>query len=395
MKKKPLTIGLFGLGVVGSGLLEVLKDSGYPDAVIRKICVKTPGKTRAVPQELLTFNPSDILDDPSIDTVVETINGSDDAFDIVSRAMRQGKNVVTANKKMLAGNFELLLNLQEATGVSLLYESAACGSIPIVRTLEQHFGTEPLEQLSGIFNGTSNYILSRMFDGNLDFDTALRQAQQAGFAEEDPASDIDGLDAKYKLILLTAHSHGMILSPDQVPHFGIRHLRPEDIRFARDRGLRIKLLPVCRRTGPGRLAVYVIPGLVGDADELFRVDDEFNGVLLQSDYSGAQFLRGRGAGGRPTGSALLSDLLSLQQGYRYAYQKHRMNGSTVLDDQYKLRIYARAPSEIPLQALPFPSPENITRDGNTYVIESEVTLSHLGRQARWLQENEVFVMRML
>jgi homoserine dehydrogenase len=295
---------------------------------------------------------------------------------------------------MLAGNFEVLLNLQEATGVSLLYESAACGSIPIVRTLEQHFGTEPLEQLSGIFNGTSNYILSRMFDGNLDFDTALRQAQQAGFAEEDPASDIDGLDAKYKLILLTAHSHGMILSPDQVPHFGIRHLRPEDIRFARDRGLRIKLLPVCRRTGPGRLAVYVIPGLVGDADELFRVDDEFNGVLLQSDYSGAQFLRGRGAGGRPTGSALLSDLLSLQQGYRYAYQKHRMNGSTVLDDQYKLRIYARAPSEIPLQALPFPSPENITRDGNTYVIESEVTLSHLGRQARWLQENEVFVMRM-
>ncbi len=394
MTKQTLNIGLFGLGVVGKGLLDVLQNSRLSGVDVKKICVRTPGKPRPVAPELLTLDASDILDDPSINVVVETISGSEDAFQIVSRAMRKGKNVVTANKKMVASHFTELLDLQEETGVSLLYESAACGGIPIVRTIEEHFGSEPMEQVSGIFNGTSNYILSRMFRDRVDFSGALKQAQDLGFAEIDPSSDIDGLDAKYKLILLTAHSHGVVAAPEEVLHFGIRHLRTEDIDFARKQGLKIKLLPVCKRTGANRLALFVMPGLVGEKNELYHVEDEFNGVQLETAYSGQQFFRGRGAGGFPTGSALLSDLAALQGGYRYPYRKHRLNGHTLLDENISLKMYARAPHSVSGGILPFDRIESTEHGGEYCSIIGHITLKKLKQQAKRLHEQGVFIMRM-
>ncbi len=394
MIKQTLNIGLFGLGVVGKGLLDVLQNSNLPGIAVKKICVKTPGKPREVAPEKLTFNASDILDDPSINVVVETISGSEDAFHIVSQAMRKGKHVVTANKKMVADNLSQLLDLQDETGVSLLYESAACGGIPIVRTIEEHFGSEPMEQISGIFNGTSNFILSKMFRDRLDFAVALKQAQDLGFAELDPSSDVDGLDAKYKLILLTAHSHGVVASPETILHFGIRHLRTADIEFARQQGLKIKLLPVCKRTGTNKLALYVMPGLVGEKDGLYHVEDEFNGVQLNTAYSGRQFFSGRGAGGFPTGSALLSDLVSLQRGYRYPYQKHRLNGHTLLDEDIALRVYARAPRTILPEMLPFDTMEYAEQSAGHHCIIGELKLKNLRKQREYLHEQGVFIMRM-
>lgn len=395
MTQESLNIGLFGLGVVGKGLLDVLRISGVAGAEITRICVKTPGKMRPVPPEKLTFRASDILNDPSINVVVETISGSDDAFIIVREALKKGKNVVTANKKMVASHFTELLELQEETGATLLYESAACGGIPIVRTIEEHFGSEPMQQVSGIFNGTSNYILSRMFREGLDFADALRQAQELGFAEINPSSDIDGLDAAYKLILLVAHSHGVIVSPGEVLHLGIRHLQKTDIEFAEKQGLKIKLLPVCIRTGANRLALYVLPGLVGKNDELFHVEDEFNGVRLDTDYSGRQFFRGRGAGGFPTGSALLSDLLALQKGYRYSYRKHRLNGHTVLDEDVLLRVYTRFPPEAATGWLPFERIDKIAYHPDSNVITGEITLKTLRKYRQQLLDRRVFVMKML
>ena len=394
MTKQTLNIGLFGLGVVGKGLLDVLQNSGLPGVEIKKICVRTPGKPRPVAPEKLTLHASDILDDPSINVVVETISGSEDAFQIVSQAMRKGKNVVTANKKMVASHFTELLDLQEETGVSLLYESAACGGIPIVRTIEEHFGSEPMEQVSGIFNGTSNYILSRMFRAGFDFTEALKQAQDLGFAEPDPSSDIDGLDAKYKLILLTAHSHGVVAAPEEVLHLGIRHLRSEDVDFAQKQGLKIKLLPVCRRTDPNRLALFVMPGLVGENDELYHVEDEFNGVQLETAYSGRQFFRGRGAGGFPTGSALLSDLAALQGGYRYPYRKHRLNGRTLLDEDISLKVCVRVPHSVSVGTLPFEGIEYREHGAESYRITGRITLKTLKRHAGRLHEQGAFIMRM-
>jgi homoserine dehydrogenase len=393
MNKTPLNIGLFGLGVVGSGLVQVLETAGLPNTNIKKICVRTPGKPRPVAPEKLTLNPMEILDDPNINVVVETISHAENAFQLVSEAMRRGKHVITANKKMVADNLHELIELQQLTGSTLLYESAACAAIPIVRTLESHFAAEPLKRISGIFNGTSNYILSRMNGQKLDFQEALSQAQALGFAEQDPSSDIDGDDAKYKLILLAAHSHGIIVRPEAVLNFGIRHIRRSDIEFAGKHNCRIKLLPVCKRIERNKLMMFVMPAMVSESHALFDVEEEFNGIELETGYSGTQFYRGRGAGSQPTGSAILSDLLALQNGYRYRYLKHNQNGSTVLDAEQPLRVYLRAPHGFPLKQLAFVHIEQKgeTPDGS-YVI-GVTNLNTLRLNAGLLTGNGIFAMR--
>lgn len=393
MNSTPLNIGLFGLGVVGSGLVQVLETAGLPNTRIQKICVRTPGKPRPVASEKLTFDPMEILDDPSINVVVETISDAGNAFQLVSEAMRRGKHVVTANKKMVADNLLELVELQQTTGSTLLYESAACAAIPIVRTLESHFAAEPLKRISGIFNGTSNYILSQMNRQKLDFQEALSQAQALGFAEMDPSSDIDGDDAKYKLILLAAHSHGIIVRPEAVLNFGIRHIRRSDIEYATRHHCRIKLLPVCKRIERNKLMMFVMPALVPESHILFNVEEEFNGIELETGYSGIQFYRGRGAGSLPTGSAILSDLLALQNGYHYRYLKHRQNGSTLLDVEQPMRVYLRAPHGFPIRQLAFAHIEQKgeTPDG-TYII-GVTNLHTLRLKAGLLSGNGVFVMR--
>jgi homoserine dehydrogenase len=355
--------------------------------------VKDPHKKRSVAQEKLTFNADDILDDHEINVVIETINGSDDAFYIVSEALRRGKAVISANKKMVAGHFAELLAIQDETGMPLLYEGAACGGIPIVRTLEEHFGSEPLESVSGIFNGTSNYILSNMFRNGSSLDAALLDAQRLGFAELDPSSDIDGDDAKYKLILLAAHSLGILARPESVLSLGIRHLRKADIAYARALDCKIKLTPVSRRVGENKLVLYVLPSLIHEDHFLYHVENEYNGVEIQGTYSGIQHLRGRGAGSLPTGSALLSDLNALRHGYRYQYRKKRLNGQSVLEQNHGLNLYVRAPKHIRLDELSLKNAQVIDETEETYSIIGIGTLSFLLEQKPWLDEHKIFIMQ--
>ena len=215
---KRLTIGLFGFGVVGQGLHDIISTKDL-NIEIKKIAIKNPEKDRILPEHLFTTNPDDILNDPSINTVIELINDADAAYEIVTRALKSGKNVVSANKKMIAEHLDELVNLQEKYNTSLLYEGAVCGSIPIIRNLEEYYDNELLHSISGIFNGSSNFILSKIANEGLEYSHELKQAQDLGFAEKDPILDVGGYDPKYKLVIAAAHAYGIFVKPEQILTF--------------------------------------------------------------------------------------------------------------------------------------------------------------------------------
>src|ERR1700759_357562 len=233
---KKLNIGLFGFGVVGQGLYDIIKTKNL-NLEIKKIAIKNPEKKRSLPTELFTTDRDVILNDPEINTIVELINDTEAAFEIVSRALSTGKNVVSASKKMIATYLDELIELQQKHGTSLLYEGAVCGSIPIIRNLEEYYDNELLHSICGIFNGSSNYILSKGFNEGLSYDMALQQAQDLGFAETDPTSDVGGFDAKYKLVIAAAHAYGVVVHPDEVFNFGIQNLAAQDLQYAREKNL--------------------------------------------------------------------------------------------------------------------------------------------------------------
>src|SRR5665213_1605482 len=208
---KKLNIGLFGFGVVGQGLYDIIKTK-HLNLEIKKIAIKDAHKQRSLPSHLFTTDRDELLNNPEINTIVELINDTEAAFEIVSRALSSGKNVVSSSKKMIALHLKELIALQHKHGPSLVYGGAVCGSIPIIRNLEEYYDNELLHSISGIFNGSSNYILSKGFIENLDYNTALRQAQELGFAETDPTSDVGGFDAKYKLVIAAAHAYGVAVS---------------------------------------------------------------------------------------------------------------------------------------------------------------------------------------
>jgi homoserine dehydrogenase len=227
-----LNIGLFGFGCVGQGLYHVLNNSKGFTANITKIAVKNRDKKRTLPQELFTYDKFEILNNPSINLIVELIDDAEEAYQIVKHALQNGKHVVTANKKMVATHLKELVKLQEENNVSLLYEASSCGSIPIIRTLEEYFDNEQLTKVSGIFNGTTNYILTKTILEKLSYPDALKQAQEKGFAESDPTNDVEGFDAKFKAIIIALHSFGVFCLPENVLNIGITTLHEHDINYA-------------------------------------------------------------------------------------------------------------------------------------------------------------------
>lgn len=334
-----LTIGLFGFGVVGQGLNDIIQTKDL-NLEIKKIAIKNPEKKRSLPEELFTTDASVILNDPEINTVVELINDTEAAFQIVSTALKNGKNVVSASKKMIALHLEELLHLQEEYGTSLLYEGAVCGSIPIIRNLEEYYDNELLYSVRGIFNGSSNYILSKIFNENLGYDTALKQAQDLGFAETDPISDVGGFDPKYKLVIAASHAYGIITRPEDVLNVGIQTLSARDIQYAREKNYKIKLVPTALEFGERQVVLYVIPKLIRSDDFLYNVENEYNGVIVQAAFADQQFFFGKGAGGHPTGSAVLSDIAALRYGYKYEYKKYRNNRGFIQSNDYTLKVYS-------------------------------------------------------
>lgn len=234
---KKLSIGLFGFGVVGEGIYQVLQQTPSLNASIKKVCIKHPEKKRNAEANLFTTDYSEILNDQEINLIVELIDDANEAYKIVTTAFKNKKSVVSANKKMIAEHLAELILLQQEHDVSFLYEAAVCGSIPIIRNLEEYYDNDLLQSISGIVNGSTNYILTKIGEG-LKYKEALLQAQQLGFAESNPKLDVEGIDAVNKLTILLAHAYGVISKPEDHVRIGITRLHESDANLAKEKKLR-------------------------------------------------------------------------------------------------------------------------------------------------------------
>ncbi len=387
---KKLTIGLFGFGVVGQGLYDIVKTKNL-NIEIKKIAIKDASKERSLPASYFTTDKEELLNDPEINTIIELINDTEAAFEIVSRSLSSGKNVVSASKKMIALHLEELLKLQDQYDTSLLYEGAVCGSIPIIRNLEEYYDNELLHSICGIFNGSSNYILSKGFLEGMDYTTALKQAQDLGFAETDPTMDVGGYDAKFKLIIAAAHAYGVVVEPDAVLNLGIENLAAEDIQYAREKGLKIKLVPVAKELDDEHVALFVMPKLVTSSEFLYNVEYEYNGVIVQAAFADQQFFFGKGAGGHPTGSAVLSDVAALRYDYQYEYKKLRSNKGLKFTNDIELCVYLRYDDEELVNALEFSEIKERYYSGSYKYIIGKLKLSKLIDSKQRISEQKAFL----
>ena len=390
--KSRLRIGLIGFGCVGQGLYDILQQLPEFGAVVTRIAVKSPTKPRTLPPGRFDFHADDLLTDPDLDVLVEVIDDADETFRLVSTALRNGRQVVTANKAMVARHLPELVQLQQDHGGTLLYEASVCGSIPIIRTLDSYFGSEPLRSVGGIFNGSSNYVLSRMSEEGSDYAPALAEAQALGFAETDPTLDMGAFDPRSKAVILAAHAYGLLLHPDQVLNLGIENITAQDIQVAAAGGQKIKVVASLQRLEDGRVAVLVTPQFVGPESPLYAVEREFNGVVIQATFADAQFLRGRGAGGHPTGSAVLADLAALRQGYRYTYAKHAAATVPTYATDLEVEVYIRAANEQLLDVLNLQDASTTNASDVTYAT-GFARLETLLRLRDELRAQGVFVVR--
>lgn len=356
-----LNIGLIGFGVVGTGLYEVLNKSKLLDAEISRIVVKDSSKQRTLPQEAFSYDVNTILNDESINVVVELINDSEAAYEIVLKALRNGKSVVSANKKLIAEHLEELIATAKENNVSFLYEAAVGGSIPIIRNLEEYYNNDSLSSVQGIVNGTTNYILTQSNFG-VAYSDALKKAQELGFAEIDPTLDVDGFDSKYKLVLLIKHAFGLIVEPQKVFNYGIRNLKPQDVKYASEKGYRIKLFSRAEKLDQQVLG-FVAPHFVKQDHFAYQVDNEFNAVVVEALFSDKQLFIGKGAGSFPTASAVLSDISALQFDYRYEYRKTDDQSIAEFSEDFFLKIYVGSEFIEAINEIPFARIDEVYQSG--------------------------------
>jgi homoserine dehydrogenase len=339
MYHKELTIGLFGFGVVGEGLYKVLQQTPSLSANIKKVCIKDAGKKRNAPAELFTTDRNELLNDPQINVIVEVINEAEPAFEIVTTALLKGKAVVSASKKMIAEHLPELLQLQQQTKQPFLYESAACASIPVIRNLEEYYDNDLLHSIKAIVNGSTNFILTRMFEDKLEFKQALVLAQQLGFAESDPTLDVEGYDAVNKWAFLLTHAYGIVEHPKNILFNGIQNLHKQDALVGQEKNYQVRLVAQAKKLQNGKVAAFVLPQFVPHDDHLSFVKNEFNGVVIESGFADKQFFYGKGAGSFPTASAVLSDIAALRYEYRYEYKKLYHHKPLELTNELYLRVY--------------------------------------------------------
>ena len=316
-------VGLLGMGVVGTGVAEALSGDdpfirqsvGLP-LKLRGILVRDVARQRSplVDRSLITTDVTAILEDPSVDIVIELMGGEDAALPAIRTALSTGRSVVTGNKEVMAKHGSGLLAMAQAKGAVLKFEAAVGGAIPVVSALQRGLTGARVRSLRAIINGTTNYILSQMASEGIPFEEALADAQARGYAEADPSNDIDGTDAVYKLSVLATLAYGSSVSPDSIYCEGIGHLAPRDFRYAHDLGYAIKLLAVAKQIDDGDLDVRVHPAFIDSDALLAKVDGVYNAVQFDSDSAGELLLYGRGAGPGPTTSAVMSDLLDVARG---------------------------------------------------------------------------------
>ena len=312
-----VNVAILGFGVVGSGVAEVLATNGphIDQKVDDLIRLKYILDVRDFPDspfaDKVVHDFSVIENDPEVSIVVETIGGAKAALDFTRRALRAGKSVVTSNKELVAEHGCELLKLAAEQGVSYLFEASVGGGIPILRPLNQCLAANEIEEITGILNGTTNYILTRMIRGGLSFDAALKEAQANGYAEQDPTADIEGHDACRKICILASLAFGRHIYPRQVPAEGITGVTLSDVAWAEACGKKLKLLGRAIRQADGRVCAYVSPHLVDVENPLAGVEDVFNAIAVKGNAIGDVMFYGRGAGKLPTASAVVADVIDL------------------------------------------------------------------------------------
>ena len=310
-----VNVAILGFGVVGSGVAEVLATNGphIDQKVDDLIRLKYILDVRDFPDspfaDKVVHDFSVIENDPEVSIVVETIGGARAALDFTRRALRAGKSVVTSNKELVAEHGCELLKLAAEKGVSYLFEASVGGGIPILRPLNQCLAANEIEEITGILNGTTNYILTRMIRGGLSFDAALKEAQANGYAEQDPTADIEGHDACRKICILASLAFGRHIYPRQVPAEGITGVTLSDVAWAEACGKKLKLLGRAIRQADGRVCAYVSPHLVDVENPLAGVEDVFNAIAVKGNAIGDVMFYGRGAGKLPTASAVVADVI--------------------------------------------------------------------------------------
>jgi len=324
--QKNITIGMIGCGVVGSQVARLLRANSAElstragaNLVLKKIAVRTAGARAGLDASLFTTSADEIISDPSIDIVIEVIGGIEPARGLILKAIKNGKSVVTANKALLATHGADLYSAADTAGVDLYYEAAVAGAIPIIRPMRESLVGDHVKRVMGIVNGTTNYILTKMDEEGREFNEVLAEAQSLGYAEADPTADIEGFDAAAKAAILAGLAFHSRVTADDVYREGITAITAKDIEVAKAMSHVIKLLAIAELTPANEISVRVHPVLISRTHPLAAVRDTFNAVFVEAESAGQLMFYGRGAGGDPTASAVLGDLV--------AVARHRVLGS--------------------------------------------------------------------
>ncbi|PLR82850.1 homoserine dehydrogenase [Bacillus canaveralius] len=344
---KAISIGLLGLGTVGSGVVKIIENHqdklmhqiGCP-VQVKKVLVQNIHKERevAVNQSLLTTSAEEIIDDPDIDIIIEVMGGLEGTKELLLKALKQKKHVVTANKDLMAVHGSELLTTASLNSCDLFYEASVAGGIPILRSLVDGLASDRITKMMGIVNGTTNYILTKMSKQGSAYDDVLAEAQRLGYAESDPTADVDGLDAARKMAILSTLGFSMKIDLDDVKVKGIRSVSEDDLQYGKQLGYTMKLIGIAQREGE-KVEVSVQPTLLADAHPLAAVNDEYNAVYVYGEAVGETMFYGPGAGSLPTATAIVSDLVGVMKNMRLG-----VNGKSAISPQYEKKL--KQPEEI-------------------------------------------------
>jgi len=355
---REIGVGLIGLGVVGSGVANALIERREyfarqvgAELVVRRAAVRDVGKERAVqlPPGIITADANEVIDDPSVDIVVEVIGGEEPAGTFVRRAIAAGKHVVTANKELIAKAGPELLADAHARGLDIMFEASVGGGIPLIAPLRRDLLANKITSIRAIINGTTNYILTSMASGTAGYADALASAQELGYAETDPTNDVEGFDAAYKLAIMASLGFRTEVRPADVYREGITGLDAPDFRYAAELGYVIKLLAIAERTDGG-VRARVAPAFLPNSEPLAKVDGVYNAVQIVGDLTGTVLFQGRGAGAEPTSSAVVADLLDLAHGIVLGNRERKywgpeghvpLLGMEGLETRYYVRVTVR------------------------------------------------------
>lgn len=336
-----ISVGLLGLGTVGSGVVRIIENHqdklmhqvGCPIKV-KKILVQDVEKERSVKVDpsLLTVNPAEIMEDPEIEVVIEVMGGIEDTREHLLQALRSKKNIVTANKDLMAVHGSELLTVANENGCDLFFEASVAGGIPILRSLVDGLASDRITKMMGIVNGTTNYILTKMSQEGLAYDCVLKEAQQLGYAEANPASDVEGLDAARKMAIMASLGFSMKIDLDDVKAKGITSVTEEDLQYGKQLGYTMKLLGIAVREGD-KVEVCVEPALLPSSHPLASVNNEYNAVYVYGEAVGETMFYGPGAGSLPTATAVVSDLVGVVKNMRLG-----VNGSSFVTPQFEKQL---------------------------------------------------------